>query len=83
MVGRRCLTFFREPRQWLMVVSPVIATVTTTLFFYSLVNLLNTQTANKDTNALTLVISMLLPILLLIGFSTSCGIYMLTPLYER
>lgn len=66
-----------------MVVSPVIATVTTTLFFYSLVNLLNTQTANKDTNALTLVISMLLPILLLIGFSTSCGIYMLTPLYER
>jgi hypothetical protein len=64
-----------------MIISPVISTITTTLFFFSLVKLFDT--GGDGTKALNGIISLLLPVLLLIGFSTSCGIYMLTPIQER
>ena len=84
MTTRRLIVFKREPRQWFLTISPFINVVTFFLIFYSLFDLTSDGQMSKDVAKLVqLLVALMFPMILNIGYATTSGVYLLMPIEER
>lgn len=83
MIVRRYLVFFREPRQWFMVIGPFINVLSMILLVDVMVLAISGNASAETKKIMQLLTSDFFPFFLLYGFCTSSGIYMIVSLFDK
>ncbi len=84
MTTRRLIVFTREPRQWFLTISPFINVATFFLILYALFSLTSDGSMTKDVADLVqLLVALMFPMILNVGYATTSGVYLLMPIEER
>lgn len=80
IIARRFIVFTREPRQWFMIIAPFLTVMTTIMNTYAYMNLFDINAPGDELDVIKKVVAYLLPFFMLLGFSSTSGIYMITPI---
>ena len=80
---RRFIVFAREPRQWAMLIAPFVNVVSYIILMSTLIIAVVGQQSNYTKTIIRDFTAYFFPFLLLLGFCTSSGIYMIISLYDK
>ena len=79
---RRWLVFFREKRQWFMIIAPFVSVLSMVLLVATVVLAVGANDTSK-TQQIQQIVAFSFPSFLLYGFCTTSGIYMITSLFDK
>jgi len=81
---RRWIVFLREPRQWFMLIAPFINVISSLMILYAFIAVATPDDSDVSSyKILQGLTAFLFPFLLMYGFTTTAGIYMITPISDR